>query len=258
MTAEGNPRLSVIMPVHNEARTLREIVGRVLAATALAEIELVVVDDGSTDGSRGVIEELAARHPNIRPHFQDPNQGKGAAVRKGLELASGGWVLIQDADLEYDPADYDRLLAPALAGAADAVYGSRFAPSPDCRRVRRFWHTLGNRALTALCNLLNGLHLTDMETCYKLIRADLAKRLRLRSRSFTIEPEITTRLAQAGARIAEVPISYRGRTYAEGKNIGPWDAVKAVARLAYCRFLDRRPLIGGARDCGDRTFTESP
>jgi glycosyltransferase involved in cell wall biosynthesis len=236
MTPDAKPRLSVIMPVHNEARTLREIVGKVLAATGHADIELVIVDDGSTDDSRAIIAELAGGHPNIRHEFQNPNQGKGAAVRKGFALAAGDWVLIQDADLEYDPADYDRLLAPALAGGVDAVYGSRFAPSAECRRVRRFWHTLGNRALTALSNLLNGLRLTDMETCYKLIRADLAKRLRLRSRSFTIEPEITARLAQAGARIVEVPISYRGRTYAEGKNIGPWDAVEAVATMVYCRF----------------------
>ncbi|HOX05370.1 MAG TPA: glycosyltransferase family 2 protein [Planctomycetota bacterium] len=244
MTPTARPRLSVIMPVHNEERTLREIVDRVLAAACPADIELIIVDDGSTDGSRAIIAELAGRHPDIRSHRQDPNRGKGAAVRKGLELASGDWVLIQDADLEYDPADYARLLEPALAGAADAVYGSRFAPSADCRRARRWWHTLGNRALTAASNLLNGQRLSDMETCYKLIRADLAKRLRLRSNAFTIEPEITARLAQCRARVVEVPISYRGRTYAEGKNIGPWDAVEALAAMLYCRFLGGPPLSG--------------
>ncbi len=242
--APGRVRLSVVMPVLNEGRTLREIVARVLAATGLVELELVIVDDGSTDDSRAIVEELAGRHPNIRARFHPENRGKGAAVREGLGLATGDWVLIQDADLEYDPADYDRLLGPALSGAADAVYGSRFAadPAAACRRARRWWHTLGNRSLTALCNLLNGLHLTDMETCYKLIRGDLARRLRLTSDSFTIEPEITARLARAGARIVEVPISYRGRTYAEGKNIGLSDALAAVAAMLRYRFLDRKSL----------------
>jgi glycosyltransferase involved in cell wall biosynthesis len=240
--AEARPRLSVVMPVYNESRTLREIVGKVLAASRLAEIELVIVDDGSTDGSRAIVEELAGRHPNIRAHFQEQNRGKGAAVRQGIELASGDWILIQDADLEYDPADYDRLLEPALAGRADAVYGSRFAPaaSGECRRADRWWHTLGNRALTTTSNLLNGLALTDMETCYKLVRAGLLKRLRLTSDSFTIAPEITARLARSGARIVEVPISYRGRTYAEGKAIGPSDAVAALLAMLRYRFLDRR------------------
>ena len=228
--------LSVIMPVHNEDRTLRAIIGKVLAATELVNIELIVVDDGSADDSRAIIRELAAGHPNIRVHLQEPNQGKGAAVRRGIELAAGQWILIQDADLEYDPADYDRLLEPALAGRADAVFGSRFAAGSR-NQALHCWQRLANRLLTGLANLLNGLELTDMETCYKLVRAEVLKGLALRSRSFTIEPELTTRLAQRGARICEVPISYRGRTRAEGKHPRRRDALKAVWALFYYRFV---------------------
>ena len=237
--AGEKPTLSVIMPVYNEDRTLRAIIGKVLAATELVKIELIVVDDGSTDESRAIIRELAGKHPNIRVHFQEPNQGKGAAVRKGIELAAGQWILIQDADLEYDPADYPRLLAPALAGRADAVFGSRFAAGQGDQALG-FWQGLANRLLTGLTNLLTGLGLTDMETGYKLVRADILKRIPLVSRSFTIEPELTTRLAQCGARLCEVPISYRGRTRAQGKHARARDALAAVWTLCYCRFLSRR------------------
>jgi len=232
--------LSIIIPAYNEAATIHFILDKVLAVKLDGGLgkEIIIVNDCSKDGTVEAVESYISKHTGagIRLISQPKNMGKGAALHRGIAEATGELIIIQDADLEYDPADYDRLLAPALAGGVDAVYGSRFAPSADCRRARRFWHTLGNRALTALCNLLAGLRLTDMETCYKLIRADLAKRLGLRCRAFAIEPEITMRLAQAGARIVEVPVSYRGRTYAEGKNIGPWDAVEAVAAMLYCRF----------------------
>lgn len=231
-------KLSVVMPVYNEDRTLAAIIEKVLVATTLVDIELIVVDDGSTDRSRDIITQIS-KSKNILFHFQEKNQGKGAAVRKGIAMATGHWILIQDADMEYDPADYDRLLKPALEGHADAVFGSRFTTS-EYRRVLYYWHSVANKALTWITNILNDLTLTDMETCYKLVRADLLKQLALRADSFAIEPEITTRLAQWGARIYEVPISYRGRTYSEGKNIGPADAIQAVASLLYCRFVNTK------------------
>jgi glycosyltransferase involved in cell wall biosynthesis len=227
------------MPVRNEARTLRQIVSRVLSATQLVDLELVIVDDGSTDDSPQLIRELAGGDGRIKTHFNERGRGKGAAVRQAVSLASGDWMLIQDADLEYDPADYDKLLAPALAGQADAVFGSRFAASP-CRRVLYFWHSLANRALTLIANVLNDMTISDMETCYKLVRSDIMRNLRLDSDSFAIEPELTTRLAQWGARIYEVPISYYGRTYAEGKHIRFRHAVGALAALFYYRFIDTR------------------
>ena len=233
------PRLSVLVPVYNEGRTLRQIAEKVLRATDLVDIELVIVDDASGDDSREIIQELAGRNPNVKYHFQERNGGKGAAVRQALAMASGEWVIIQDADLEYDPADYARLLAPALSGQADAVLGSRFAASAS-RRVLYFWHSVANRLLTTVTNVLNDLTVTDMETCYKLVRADILKMTPLRSRSFDIEPELVTRLAQWKARIYEVPVSYHGRTYAEGKHIRFRHALQALLALFYYRFVNTR------------------
>jgi len=233
------PKLSVLMPVYNESRTLRTIVGRVLSSPIDLDIEIVAVDDGSKDDSVAILQELAASDPRIRVIVQPHNMGKGKAIRTAIEHMTGDIGIIQDADLEYDPHEYPRILKPILEGKADAVYGSRFATSEE-RRVLYFWHSLGNKVLTALSNMATDLNLTDMETCYKAVRADILKNLRLTSDRFGIEPEITARLAQWGARIYEVPISYHGRTYAEGKNIGWKDGVQALWLIFKFRFLDTK------------------
>jgi len=230
-------KLSVLMPVYNEARTLRTIIGKVLESPIDLDIELVCVDDRSTDESLSILHELAAEDGRIRVVAQPVNMGKGRALRTAIEKMTGDVAIIQDADLEYDPNEYPLVLQPILDGRADAVYGSRFASSPQ-RRVLFFWHALGNRLLTLFANMANDLNLTDMETCYKAIRADVLKSLRLTSDRFGFEPEITARLAQWGARIYEVPISYHGRTYAEGKNIGWRDGVEALWLIFKFRFLD--------------------
>jgi glycosyltransferase involved in cell wall biosynthesis len=212
-------KLSVLMPVCNEARTLRTIVKRVLGSPIGLELELVCVDDFSTDDSLQILNELAAEDSRILVIAQPVNMGNGRAIRTAIEHMTGDLAIVQDADLEYDPAEYPVVLQPILEGNADAVYGSRFASSPQ-RRVLFFWHALGNRLLTLLSNMANDLNITDMETCYKAIRADVLKTLRLTSDRFGFEPEVAARLAQWGARIYEVPISYHGRLNAEGKNIG--------------------------------------
>lgn len=232
-------KLSVLMPVYNESRTLRSIVKRVLDSPVDLEIELVCVDDGSSDNSLAILRELAEDDSRIKVVAQPRNMGKGKAIRTAIDNMSGDIGIVQDADLEYDPAEYPRMVAPILEGIADAVYGSRFASS-EVRRVLFFWHALGNRVLTTLSNMANDINLTDMETCYKAVRADLLKRLRLTSDRFGLEPEITARLARSGARIYEVPISYRGRTYAEGKNIGWKDGLEALWLILKFRFVDTR------------------
>ena len=253
-------KLSVLMPIYNESRTLRAIVERVLAVDIGLEIELVCVDDHSTDDSVGIIEELAANDPRVVLIRHESNFGKGRAIRTAIEGMTGDIAIIQDADLEYDPDDYSKVLAPLLDGRADAVYGSRFASSEQ-RRVLMFWHSLGNKVLTTLSNMANDLNLTDMETCYKAFRADLLRQLRLTSDRFGFEPEVTARLAQWGARIYEVPISYHGRTYAEGKNIGWRDGVEALWLILKFRFLDnnatadrslvtRQSLLSASRTAG--------
>jgi glycosyltransferase involved in cell wall biosynthesis len=227
------------MPVYNEARTLRTIVGRVLASPVGIPMELVCVDDGSRDGSADILDALAAADSRIRVFRQPRNMGKGAAIIAAIGHMRGDLALIQDADLEYDPADYPALLAPILQGKADAVFGSRFA-SASQRKVLLYWHGVANRGLTWLTNILNDINLTDMETCYKAVRADILKQTPLHSQRFGIEPELTTRLAQWNVRLYEVPISYHGRTVAEGKNIGWKDAFSAVWTLFKYRFLDDR------------------
>ena len=227
-------KLSVLMPFYNEAGTLEEIVSRVLASEPGVPLELVMVDDGSTDGSRRIAERLAAADDRVRLVAHAENRGKGAGVRTAIAEAAGTIGVIQDADLEYDPAEYRTLLAPILAGKADAVYGSRFlagAPTGAMGTAR-----LANKVLTALSNLVNGLKLTDMETCLKAVRADLLKSLHLTSDGFGIEPEITARLAQAHARILEVPISYRPRSYEEGKKITCRDGAAALWHILRFRF----------------------
>jgi glycosyltransferase involved in cell wall biosynthesis len=221
-------KLSVVMPAYNEHRTIRQIVGAVLAVNLPGlERELVIVDDGSTDGTRDVLEELAGRE-GVRVFFQPRNAGKGAAVARGFREATGDIVLVQDADMEYDPAEYPILLGPILSGKAEVVYGSRFLGTPQGHRVLYFWHSVGNTLLTLISNAVTDLNLTDMETCYKAMTRDVAARLDLRSQRFGIEPEITCKVSRLGVRIYEVPISYHGRTYAEGKKIGLKDAIQAL------------------------------
>jgi glycosyltransferase involved in cell wall biosynthesis len=238
---EPRPRfhkLSVLMPVYNEVHTLHTIVRRVLNAPVDIAIELVIVDDGSTDGSRLLIKELARQDSRIKYVFHVSNQGKAGAVRTAIREMTGDLALIQDADLEYNPADYPALLRPMLEGVADAVFGSRFL-SGQYRRVLYFWHTLGNRLLTTLCNMLNDVNLTDMETGYKLIRADILRAIPLTSSGFALEPELTTKLAMWDLRLYEVPVSYQGRTYAEGKKIGLVDLFAALWALLKYRFFAR-------------------
>ena len=220
-------KLSVVMPVYNEAETVREIVAQVLAVPV--EKEILIVDDGSTDGTRDVLRELDGRD-GIRVFLQPTNQGKGAAVSVGFRHAAGDVVVVQDADLEYDPREYLKLLEPIETGHADVVYGSRFLGGGP-RRVLYFWHTIGNRFLTLASNMFTNLNLTDMETCYKMFRREVVQSLQIESRRFGIEPEITAKVARRGYRIYEVPISYHGRTYEEGKKIGWKDAVSALATI---------------------------
>jgi len=227
VTAPPAPELSVIVPAYNEAPTIEAVVQRV-RQVALA-LEIIAVNDGSTDGTGPVLDRLAAAGLVDRVVHHPVNRGKGAAYRAGVAAASGRVIVAQDADLEYDPGELPHLLEPIRSGRADAVYGSRFQGGP--RRVLFFWHSVGNRALTTVSNMFTNLNLTDMETCYKLVRADVLKRLPLTATRFGLEVELTARLAQAGARIWEMPISYSGRTYAEGKKITWRDGLAALFHI---------------------------
>ncbi|RJP36377.1 MAG: glycosyltransferase family 2 protein [Phycisphaerales bacterium] len=232
-------RLSIVIPVYNEVHTLEELVSRVLAVDVGMERQIVLVDDASTDGTRELYPRLRQRWPDadFAIKLQEVNQGKGAALREGFRLATGDVVIIQDADLEYDPTDYGKLLAPILSGKADVVFGSRFVGS-DAHRVLYFWHSVGNRLLTLFSNMLTDLNLTDMETCYKVFRKKVLDSIELKSQRFTVEPELTAKVARGGWRIYEVGISYAGRTYAEGKKIGWRDALTAVFAIIRFRFFD--------------------
>ncbi len=230
--------LSILIPVYNEAGTLDTVLRRVLEVPLPVEREVVAVDDGSTDGSWDVLRRWQEEDSRVKAVQHAQNQGKGAAIRTAIQHMSGQVAVVQDADLEYDPAELPRLLEPILAGKADAVFGSRYAGTT--RQVHPYWHTLVNRFLTWVSNMLTDLSLTDMETCYKMIRADVLQHLRLSSRTFTLEPELTCRLAQWGARIWEVPISYHRRTWEEGKKIGPVDGLKALGAMVRYAWLDRR------------------
>ena len=227
-----DPLLSVVMPVYNEKATVEEMIGRVLAVPV--RIELIAVDDASSDGSRDILERLGREH-GFKVLRQERNQGKGAAVRRGIDEAAGDVIVVQDADLEYSPEEYPDLLDLIVKGKADAVFGSRFIGRHRCFA---FTHYLGNLFLNLVTNVLYNTTMTDMETCFKAIRADVLKALRLESNRFGIEPEITAKLFKAGARVYEVPITYEGRDYSEGKKISWKDGFPALWTLVKYRFVD--------------------
>ncbi len=218
-------KLSVVMPVYNERATLRTVVERVLAVPLA--IELLCVDDGSKDGSREILADLQTKYPQLRVFLQPQNTGKGAALRRGIQEATGDYVVIQDADLEYDPGEYSALLEPLIEGKADVVYGSRFLGGGP-HRVLYFWHSVGNSILTLLSNCLTNINLSDMETCYKVFRREVIQAIPLEENRFGFEPEITVKVAKRRLRIYEVGISYWGRTYEEGKKIGWKDGFRAL------------------------------
>jgi glycosyltransferase involved in cell wall biosynthesis len=218
-------KLSVVVPIYNEQNTLREVVERVLGVPL--EIELICVDDGSKDRSRDLLAELSNEFRQMRVFLQPKNMGKGAALRRGFEEATGDYVIVQDADLEYDPGDYPALLEPLLQGKADVVYGSRFLGAAP-HRVLYFWHSVGNKVLTLISNALTNINLTDMETCYKVFRREVIQSIPIEEDRFGFEPEITVKVAKRRLRIYEVGISYWGRTYEEGKKIGWRDGVRAL------------------------------
>jgi glycosyltransferase involved in cell wall biosynthesis len=231
-------KLSVVMPVYNERATLREVVKKVLAVPL--EIELICVDDGSRDGSREILAELQSEHPQIRTFLQPRNMGKGAALRRGIQEATGDFVIIQDADLEYDPAEYPLMIEPLVQGKADVVFGSRFLGGAP-HRVLYFWHSVGNRALTLLSNCLTNINLSDMETCYKVFRREVIQAIPIEENRFGFEPEITMKVARRNLRLYEVGISYWGRTYEEGKKIGWKDGVRALYCLA--KYAIKEPKV---------------
>lgn len=226
-------KLSIVIPVFNERDTIEELIRRVQNVEVGLEKEIIIVDDGSEDGTHQILENL--NHPNIKIFFHTINQGKGASLQTGFSKASGDIVLVQDADLEYDPRDYSRLLEPILDGRADAVFGSRFLGGPH--RVLFFWHYIGNKLLTTLSNMLTNLNLSDMETCYKVFRKEIIDKITLKSKRFGFEPEITIKLSKMKCRIYEVPISYSGRDYSEGKKIGWKDGVAAIFHIFRYKFF---------------------
>jgi glycosyltransferase involved in cell wall biosynthesis len=230
-------KLTLVMPAFNEVKTIEETIKKVVSQDFVNQ--LIVVDDGSTDGTRELLNNL--NHEKLKIIYHEFNQGKGAALHTGFKEAKGPFIGVQDADLEYDPSDLSKFLPPLLNGHADAVFGSRFR-SGEVGRVLYFWHSLGNRFLTTLSNMTTNINLTDMETCYKVIRKDKLDKIELKEKRFGFEPEITAKLASRGARIYEVGISYYGRTYDEGKKIGWKDGVRAVYCIFKYRFTERKNI----------------
>lgn len=227
-------KISIIIPVFNEKKSIEEIIKRVQAVDVGLEKEIIIVDDCSQDGTRQILEKL--NYPNMKLFFHSKNEGKGAALQTGFSKAEGDIILIQDADLEYDPKEYHKLLAPILDGRADVVYGSRFLGGPH--RVLFFWHYVGNKILTMLSNITSNLNLTDMETCYKVFKKEILNKIKIKSKRFGFEPEVTIKFAKLKCRIYEVPISYSGRDYSEGKKIGWKDGVAAIFHIIRYKFFD--------------------
>ncbi len=243
MDSESKTVISIVMPVYNEAATVGQVIAVVLAQPEVRE--LICVNDCSSDGSGGVLDKLAASDPRIRVFHHEVNRGKGAALRTGISQATAPIVLIQDADLEYNPEEYPRLIKPILKGHADVVFGSRFIGSEE-HRVLYFWHSVGNRFLTLLSNMCTNLNLTDMETCYKAFRREIIQSIPIQESRFGFEPEITAKVARLGVRIYEVAISYHGRTYAEGKKIGWKDGFSAL------RCILKYNILAKESPCDDR------
>ncbi len=234
---QNPPLLTILMPVYNEAKTIHEIIKRVEAAQ-IGDVrkELIIVDDGSKDGTREVLRELSQNSPH-RFYFHGQNMGKGAALRTALHYANGDIILVQDADLEYDPAEYAELIKPVLEGRADVVYGSRLTGGKVARAFN-FWHYIGNKLLTFITNLLYNAILSDMETCYKVFRADVIKNIQIKSNRFDFEPEITAKVLKRRYKLYEMPISYYGRDFSEGKKITWRDGFAAIWALVKYRFID--------------------
>jgi len=229
-------KLSIVIPVYCERDTIREIIRRVENAPVDLEKEIIIVDDASTDSTRDLLRQMQQESPHLKIFYHEVNRGKGAALRTGFAHVTGQVVIIQDADLEYDPKEYPKLLQPILEGDADVVYGSRFLGGPQ--RALYFWRYLGNPFLTFISNLLSNLNLNDMETCYKAFRASLLEKIQFKSDRFGFEPEFTMKVARSDYRIYQVPISYHGRTYRDGKKINVWDGLAALWHIFRFRFWD--------------------